>query len=145
MVKKLVIISILFLTLLMPAALFAKMGIGIVVGEPTGLTFKTDNLVIGIGWSFAAADDRIDATIDWWLVNDNLMEILDWYLGAGAKVRLNLNQNTDTINVGLRIPIGVQWWPVKELEVFAEIAPGLLLFPATDFDISAGIGLRYHF
>jgi hypothetical protein len=138
--------SILFLLILMvPVAAFADTGIGLVVGEPTGITFKTDNLVIGIGWSFAAADDRIDATIDWWLINDNLTEILDWYLGAGAKVRLNLNQNTDTINVGLRIPIGVQWWPAKELEVFAEIAPGLLLFPSTDFDISAGIGLRYYF
>ena len=145
MVKKLVIISILFLTLLMPAALFAEIGIGIVVGEPTGLTFKKDNLVIGIGWSFASADDRIDATIDWWLVEDNLTEILDWYIGAGAKVRLNLNQNTDTFNIGLRIPVGIQWWPAKELEVFGEIAPGLLLFPATDFDVSAGIGLRYYF
>lgn len=145
MVKKLVIISILFLTLLMPVALFAEMGIGIVVGEPTGLTIKADKLVIGIGWSFAAADDRIDATIDWWLINENLTDILDWYLGAGAKVRLNLNKNTDTVNIGLRIPVGIQWWPAKELEVFGEIAPGLLLFPATDFDISAGIGIRYYF
>lgn len=145
MIKKLVIISILFLTLLMPSALFAEMGIGIVLGEPTGLTFKTDNLAIGIGWSFASTNDRIDATIDWWLINDHLVEMFDWYLGAGAKVRLNLNQNTDTFNIGLRIPVGIQWWPAKELEVFGEIAPGLLLFPSTDFDVSAGIGLRYYF
>ncbi len=137
---------ILFLLILMvPVASFAGTGIGLVVGEPTGLTFKADNLVIGIGWSFASPDDRIDATIDWWLINENLTDILDWYLGAGAKVRVNLNQDTDTFNIGLRIPVGIQWWPTKELEVFGEIAPGLLLFPATDFDVSAGIGLRYYF
>lgn len=145
MVKKLVIISILFLTLLMPVALFAEMGIGIVVGEPTGLTFKADKLVIGIGWSFTSTNDRIDATIDWWLINDHLFEMFDWYLGAGAKIGLKLNQDNDTFNIGLRIPIGIQWWASKELEIFVEISPGILLIPETKFDAGAGIGLRYYF
>ena len=138
--------TILFLLIMMvPAASFADIGVGLVAGEPTGLTFKMDNLVIGIGWSFVSPDNRIDATIDWWLINDHLVEMFDWYLGAGAKIGLKLNQNNDTFNGGLRIPIGVQWWPTKELELFAEISPGILLIPETNFDMGAGIGIRYYF
>ena len=145
MIKKIMTISMLIFVLLIPATLFAEQGIGIVLGEPTGLTYKSGNLAIGLGWSFASADNRIDATIDWWLINDHFIEMFDWYLGAGAKVGLKLNQETDMFNIGLRIPIGIQWWPAEELELFAEIAPGLSLFPGTAFDISAGIGLRYYF
>ncbi len=143
--KKTIAIILFLLVLLVPAATFAGTGVGIVLGEPTGLTFKSANLAIGLGWSFASADNRIDATIDWWLINDHFVEMLDWYLGAGAKVGIKLNQNTDIFNIGLRIPLGIQWWPAEELELFAEIAPGLLLVPATEPDISAGIGLRYYF
>ena len=145
MVKKFVVISVFFLALLMPATLFADQGVGIVLGEPTGLSYKSGNLAIGLGWSFTSADNRIDATIDWWLINDHLVEMFDWYLGAGAKLGLKLNQDNDTFNVGLRIPIGVQWWPTKELEVFAELSPGILLIPETKFDMGAGIGIRYYF
>ena len=143
--KKTIAIILFLLVLLVPATTFAGTGVGIVLGEPTGLTFKSGNLAIGLGWSFASADNRIDATIDWWLINDHFVEMLDWYLGAGAKVGIKLNQDTDIFNIGLRIPLGIQWWPAEELELFAEIAPGLLLVPATEFDISAGIGLRYYF
>ena len=60
------------------------------------------------------------------------------------KLGLNLNNN-DIFNIGFRVPIGVQWWPVEQLEIFLEIAPGILLLPATEPDMGAGLGIRYHF
>lgn len=145
MIKKITALSILLIILILPVTVFADQGIGIVLGEPTGITFKSESLVIGLGWSFATNDNQIDTTLDWWLINENLTDILDWYLGAGAKIRINLNQNTDIFNIGFRVPVGIQWWASNEIEIFGEIAPGLLLFPSTSFDISAGIGLRYYF
>lgn len=141
MVKKFVAISMLFLALLMPATLFAEQGIGIVLGEPTGLSYKGGNLAIGLGWSFASDKNRIDATIDWWLINKDFIEMLDWYLGVGIKGKFG----TDTVGVGVRVPIGIQWWIADELELFAELAPGISLFPDTNPDLSGGIGLRYYF
>ncbi|MCK5153982.1 MAG: hypothetical protein KAQ93_06440 [Spirochaetales bacterium] len=143
MIKKIGALSLLLIMLILPVTAFAEQGIGIVLGEPTGLSYKTGNLAIGLGWSFATADSRIDATADWWLINDHLIEMFDWYLGAGIKLGLNLNN--DIFNIGFRVPIGVQWWPVEQLEIFLEIAPGILLIPATEPDIGAGLGLRYHF
>jgi len=145
MVKNFLVVSIFIWALILPVTAFAEQGIGIVLGEPTGLSYKTGNLAIGLGWSFASTNNRIDATADWWLINDQLIERVDWYLGAGIKLGLNINNNNDIFNIGLRVPIGVQWWPVDQLELFAEIAPGILLVPATDPDMGAGLGLRYHF
>jgi len=145
MIKKTAAISLLLIILVLPISVFADQGIGIILGEPTGLSYKTGNLAIGLGWSFASSDSRVDATADWWLINDHLIEMFDWYLGAGIKLGLNLNDNNDIFNIGFRVPIGVQWWPVEQLELFLEIAPGILLFPSTDADVSAGLGLRYHF
>ena len=144
--KKIIIISLLLLILLVPASLFAEIGAGIVLGEPTGLSFKSGNLAVGLGWSFASkSDNRIDASIDWWLINEDFVGPLNWYLGVGTKIGLKLNQDKDIFNIGLRIPIGIQMWPVEKLELFLEIAPGILLIPGTDPDISGGIGLRYYF
>lgn len=145
MINKIVAVGLLLIILVLPVTAFADQGIGIVLGEPTGLSYKTGDLVIGLGWSFTANDSRIDATADWWLINDHLIEMFDWYLGAGIKLGLNLNNDNDIFNIGLRVPIGIQWWPVEQLEVFLEIAPGILLVPSTDPDIGAGLGLRYHF
>lgn len=145
MIRKIGTISMLFLTLLTPLTSFAEQGFGIIMGEPTGLSYKSGNLSIGLGWSFASDNDRIDASIDWWLINKDIDESLNWYLGAGAKVGLKINQDNDIFNIGLRIPIGIQLWLIEELELFAEIAPGILLIPGTDPDISGGIGLRYYF
>ncbi len=145
MVKKILVVSIFIWALILPVTVFAEQGIGIVLGEPTGLSYKTGNLAVGLGWSFASTNSRIDATADWWLINDHLIEMIDWYLGAGIKLGLNLNNNNDIFNIGLRVPVGVQWWPVDQLELFLEIAPGILLIPATKPDIGAGLGLRFHF
>ena len=141
MEKKIIFISMIIFILLIPTASFAKQGIGLVFGEPTGFSYKAGNLAIGLGWSFASDKNRIDATIDWWLINKDFVETLDWYLGVGIKGKFG----TDTVGVGVRVPIGIQWWIADELELFAELAPGISLFPDTNPDLSGGIGLRYYF
>ncbi|MCK5674924.1 MAG: hypothetical protein KAH95_16205 [Spirochaetales bacterium] len=152
--KKTTTIILFILVLMVPAATLSADGIGFILGEPTGLSYKTENIVINLGWSFTSGtDNRIDATADWWLINKNLeiLDVFDWYFGVGVKAGIKTNQgndNTDTLGLGVRFPIGVQFWLPDDLsafELFAELVPGISVFPTFGFDPAGGIGLRYHF
>ena len=153
MTKRFIVITLFLVVLLIPVTVFAD-GIGFILGEPTGVSYKKDNIVVNVGWSFASStDNRIDLTADWWLINKNLeaIDIFDWYFGVGVKAGIKTNQgndNTDTLGLGVRFPLGVQFWLRDDLsafELFAELVPGISVFPAFGFDPAGGIGLRYHF
>ncbi|MBN1897938.1 MAG: DUF3996 domain-containing protein [Spirochaetes bacterium] len=117
-------------------------GIGIIIGEPTGLSLKFGNFpVLGIAWSF---DEYIHLHCDYWLKNAYLGGPFDWFIGVGGKLLIYESGKDDNIGLGLRIPIGLQLFVVDNLEIFGEVAPGILLIPNTDFDIDAGIGLRFY-
>ncbi len=155
--------AILILTALSAAPLAADAGVGIILGEPTGISFRMDNFpILGLAWSF---NGLLHVHADYWFVDrpltdDEYFAPMDWYLGAGGKVIIFSDSFSDDpppwkdkndefdgteIAVGLRIPVGVQYFPIPEIELFLEVVPGMLLFPATSFDLDAGIGARYIF
>jgi hypothetical protein len=42
--------------------------------------------------------------------------------------------------------VGLEYlFPSAPLDAFLELGPGIRVFPATNFDISAGLGMRYFF
>ena len=145
------------LALLVAAPVSADVGSGIILGDPTGLSALFDNRVAAaVAWDVS---NYLHLHADVWLIRRLLAEPVDWYLGVGGKVKI-FNEDTrgegppwkseeddapDGVGVGVRVPIGVQWYAMPELEAFGEIVPGISLFPRTDFDIDLGIGLRYHF
>ena len=147
-----VIVCLLTVCILLLAAhsAVASPGVGVVVGEPTGVSVKIGNFpVLGISYSFR---NRLNTTIDLWLLNADLFDPLDWYFGVGAKVRIGFNQgNTkETVfGLGVRAPAGLQWWLSSEWELFLEVAPALLLTTDANgflaFDVGGGIGIRYYF
>ena len=47
---------------------------------------------------------------------------LHWYLGLGGYVGLGFYDKL-AIDLGVRVPIGLSWQPVKFLELFFEVAP----------------------
>lgn len=129
------------------APLSADTGLGVIVGDPTGVSVLLANrIAVAAAWSL---DSRLHLHADLWLINRPLVTPLNWYLGAGGKVTLvsggNGEGNDDSVSVGGRVPIGVQWYVLPRLELFAEIAPGLQIIPETGFDIDGGIGARFHF
>ncbi len=136
-------------------------GLGIVVGEPTGITgkkFLDDNRAVdfALAWSFEG-NDSVQAHANYLFhqgqlpVNADTHGSLPWYWGVGARIKLeenegNSSRNNDDDLIGVRVPVGVAWYPENtQLEVFGEIAPTLDLAPDSDFDIGAGIGARYYF
>ena len=126
---------------------------GIILGEPTGLTFKYNNFpILGLAWSFE--DDTCHIHCDYWIVNKNLVKVIDWYGGIGLKY-VNTKDEPDAPRhghakerhnwLGARVPFGLQFFPDQKVEIFLELVPVLYLFPETDFSINAGIGARFYF
>lgn len=141
MIKKFIVISLFLIVMMVPLSVFADVGIGGVAGysQPTGLTIKLNNFpVISLGWSLNG--NWISGTIDYWLINKKIDRNVLWYFGAGVKA-----YSSDPFGLTFRVPVGLQWYFVPAFELFGEIVPGMAILPDSAFDLSAGIGLRFHF
>jgi hypothetical protein len=134
-----------------PASSFehGKFGVGVIFGEPSGLsakmwTTKTTAFDLGLAWSFSG-DGNFHIHGDYLFHNFGVFDVskgsLPVYIGLGARILFQ-----DDTKVGIRLPVGLEYyfedWP---LAVFGEIVPILDLAPDTKFDINGGIGLRFYF
>ncbi len=156
MKKSLLIVVLLCAFLAFPLAAFEDIGVGVIVGDPTGVSLLVDEkIAAGAAWDISK---HLHLHGDYWLIKQSLKEPLNWYMGLGAKFLLfNADSRSGpswesdeespdgSVGLGARIPFGLQWYAMPELEVFGELVPALMVFPATEFDIDAGIGIRYHF
>lgn len=127
-----------------------RFGLGIVVGEPTGVTGKVwlhpnHALDVTASWSFQA--DGFFAAIDYLFHSPPVARAasfdLPLYVGVGAALAAGRHHSA---GIGVRVPLGVafEFKPVP-LELTLEVAPGAWLAPSTDFAIDGGVGLRYYF
>ena len=121
-------------------------GIGIVFGEPTGISAKlwngkTTAFQGAIAWSFGNNDAlRLQSDYLWHFPGLEIaMGKLPYYLGIGASMTL-----ANKLVLAARIPIGVNYQLFElPLDIFIEVVPGLNLIPDVDFNIDAGLGIRY--
>jgi hypothetical protein len=126
-------------------------GLGIIVGEPTGVSGK----------HFLSSRNAIDGAIAWSLDDDNDLHLhgdylYHWYdvvsveqgslpLYAGIGGRIRFRENHDD-SVGLRFPIGFTYlFADAPFDVFLELAPILELAPDTDLEAEAALGGRFYF
>ncbi len=124
-------------------------GMGIILGEPTGLSAKLwtsgDNAFdFAAAWSFKG-DGSLLLQADYVWHFFNLMPVspgkLPLYIGIGGRVVL-----ADDPRFGIRIPIGIDYlFADAPIDVFLELVPILDLSPETDFGVGGGIGIRYWF
>ena len=131
-------------------------GLGVIVGEPTGLSLKywlDDERAIdgAAAWSFSENDsfqlhgDYLIHNYDWLGVDE-----LPCYYGLGARLKFKdsdgRGRNEDHAIFGIRFPLGVTYlFDEVPLDVFAELVPVLDVAPDADMDINAAIGLRFYF
>lgn len=121
------------------------LGLGIILGEPTGISVKywlgTTNAISGAAaWSFSG-EESIHIHADYLFHNFGLIQQnLPLYYGLGARVKLE-----DDVKVGIRIPVGIAYLFEAPLDTFLEIVPLLDLVPDTEFGLNAAIGVRYYF
>lgn len=131
-------------------------GVGIVVGAPSGLTWKMwlDER-IGLDVTAGVRDSELDlhANLLWhnfaWLrrSNDKLLKDiaergeLPYYFGFGPRVLLE-----DKTEFGVRLPVGLAFLPHDtHWEFLGEFAPILRLTPDTGFNADFLVGVRYYF
>ena len=124
-------------------------GLGIIVGEPTGISAKywtgrTTAIDGAVAWSFSHGGSLYlhgDFLMHHFEVVDIMSGKMPLYYGFGAKVILK-----DDPLLGGHVPLGIAYLVEDApLDIFIEIRPGINLFPATEFDISGGIGVRFYF
>jgi len=125
-------------------------GLGIIAGEPTGLSAKyfTSNgnaFDFGLGYSFTSSDNLLHLYIDYIFHNKSLIqseENFTIYYGPGVRLKIRKENS----RLGARGVIGINWLPKDApFDVFFELAPVLDLIPETRLDLSGGVGARYFF
>lgn len=128
-----------------------KAGLGIVVGEPTGISFKYN----------MNDENAIDAAAAWSLSGDNDLHLradyiyhrydvitvkkgrLPLFFGVGGRVEFR--ENADD-RVGIRFPIGLDYYFAgSPFDVFVEVVPVLEVAPDTEFDLEGALGGRFWF
>lgn len=132
-----------------------RVGVGIIAGDPTGVTVKgyvaPRTAINGIAsWSFI--DDAFtligDVTYDLFEIDTRSQSLsLPFYVGAGGKFTVN-NKNTpgSDSSFGVRVPVGLAAQLEKiPLEISLEVGPGIELVPETEFDITGGLAARFYF
>ena len=149
--KCLVILSVVFLATNVYAMEREKFGIGVIIGEPTGITGKymIDNnsaVDAGIGWE-TSGDNELHIYGDYLFHLYDVIKVpkgkLPIYFGGGA--RWVIRDNKDN-KLGVRIPIGLEYvFEDISLGAFVELVPVVNLTPDTDVDFEAGTGIRYFF
>jgi hypothetical protein len=148
-----------FLLIVIPATVLAvtqqvrsqqeDFGLGIVVGEPTGISAKywisqTTAIDGAVAWSFSHSGSfyiHADYLKHHFEIIDISEGRMPFYYGIGGKMVL-ANKGI----LGVHFPLGMAYmFDTAPLDIFIEIRPGLNLLPSTSFDISGGIGVRYYF
>ncbi len=126
-------------------------GIGAQVGEPTGLSLKFWNnpqrsLNIAAAWSMGRSG-RLVVQTDYVFYNYNILDTdidnveTPLYYGLGAQIRFE-----EDSRVGIRIPIGIDFAFQRDpLDIFLEVGPTLNVVPATEFEMTGGLGIHYYF
>ena len=129
-----------------PARAREGLGVGIILGEPTGVTTKAwltpeTAFVLAAAWSFTD-EDGMGFHGDYLIHNDNAFRgagRFPFTYGLGARVKLG---GEDPV-VGVRVPLGVSFFPSQPWELFLELAPILDVTPDTEPGLGAAVGLRY--
>jgi hypothetical protein len=124
-------------------------GLGVILGEPTGFSFK--------GWT--GPSTAIDAALAWSFVDETTFHVhVDYlwhnesitkkpempvYYGVGGRIKTGGHGDD---RIGLRVVGGLAYYvPDTPIDLFVEIAPILDFAPSTDFSINGGLGARYFF
>ncbi|NQV51442.1 MAG: hypothetical protein HQ507_13165 [Candidatus Marinimicrobia bacterium] len=133
-----------------------KFGLGVIIGEPTGLSMKlwtspSKAIDAGLGWSISQNQDdtqktRIQFHVD--MVQHafnqfNTTARVPLYYGMGLGF---IGGSESESSLAIRGVLGLAWEPeYTPMDVFLEIVPALEIIPSTSFILNAGFGFRYFF
>ena len=144
-------IALLTLLTIVPIMLMSSTGIGIIIGEPTGISAKfwtSDNNAFDAALAYSFSDkDHLYLHINY--LHHNVSQLdnvgIPWYWGIGGNVRYNEKAN-DEVKLAARVPIGLNYMlESMPSEAFIEVSPALDVVPKVGFSMGAAIGFRFYF
>jgi len=131
-------------------------GIGVILGEPTGLSLKYwldgERAIDGGAAESFSENDSFQLHGDYLIHDYDLFgaDDLPFYYGLGARLKLKdsdgsgRNRRHDIF--GIRIPLGISYlFQDAPLDLFFELVPVLDLSPEVELDINAAVGIRFYF
>lgn len=134
-------------------------GLGLILGEPTGLTAKywlASRWAIDAGVSYSFREYFHFYSDSIWHSHTLASQLADefkdislyWGIGAGLRIvsKGDPDEGDARGNLMVRLPLGLEWLPNDpSIGPFLELVPGMGLVPKTFFDFGGGIGIRYYF
>jgi hypothetical protein len=149
--KRIIVLSLFvgFLSTGVVSAQEEGFGLGIILGEPTGISFKAwagyrSAFIGAAAWSFGN-EDSLHMHLDYVFHNFRLIKLerdfLPVYFGLGVRVK-----SEKDVRIGVRIPLGLNYmFENAPLDIFVELVPVFDLTPRTDLYFNGGVGIRYYF
>jgi hypothetical protein len=149
---KKILIAVFFGGLLLPMSMMAQdsgIGLGVILGQPTGVSFKAwtarnQAVDVAVAWAFDR-EEAIHVHADYLFHNFRLFRVekgqFVLYYGIGGRIKAE-----SRTRFGIRIPIGLSYlFEDAPVELFFELGPIMDLAPSTLFRMTTGVGVRYYF
>jgi hypothetical protein len=106
-----------------------------------GLSLKWGSFPV-VGLQYNVAGGKFNASIDYYVIDaEGFAKNLSYFLGAGAYAGVGANK----FDVGLRILGGIQFWPIKKVELYLSPVVPIALYPTVSPGIGVELGGRLHF
>ncbi|MBY0518216.1 MAG: hypothetical protein K2P81_15005 [Bacteriovoracaceae bacterium] len=144
------LLFLIVMTLSSMALAAGDLGVGFILGAPTGVTGKKwvksgQAIDAAAAWTIGANPNfRLHSDYLWHKEDAlyfNETQPLDIYFGAGGRVNF-----ADDIEIGLRAPVGIaQYFQDRQGEAFLEAAPILDFISSTGLKMDLMVGLRIYF
>ncbi|MFZ5517302.1 MAG: hypothetical protein ACOY90_11725 [Candidatus Zhuqueibacterota bacterium] len=145
--KIFLIMTCIALTVATAEAQYSGVGLGVIIGDPTGLSLKswhsrTHAVDAALAWS--ATEDKLQIHMDYLFHSFGLFRPrqgrMPLYFGIGGSVTFG-----DDAMVSARFPIGLDYlFRNLPCDLFVELAPKLNIMPDTEFEIDAALGIRIY-
>ncbi len=152
--KRLVLVLLMIALVAVPSVFATGLGVSVGLNPIGGLpgsnvmfSAKLNKIpfLMGLGFTIGQEQFAFGFTGDYWMANENLFSFINYYIGPGFYIGY-----ANDLLLGGRLPIGLNIWPIKNLELFLEIAPTLAVvfsdpirFP--EFGLQGAFGLRIWF
>lgn len=142
-----------------------RFGIGFILGDPTAVSakwYRSNERALDLQVSLNSSNyvlvygDYLYHFTGILGQGDRFTERLSTYMGFGPLLAVGtkddhpkgnyFDKRQDDYAFGVRIPFGVEWiWEKAPLGIGVELAPGVMIAPATKGLFQGGLTLRYYF
>lgn len=141
----------------------SRFGLGVIIGDPTGLSAKLwlDRAhAIDFGLAYSWDQDVLTFADFLWQFprafgsSSQFVSQLTPYVGVGGLIEFfsyghyygPFYRGDSYTAAGVRVPLGIEWNPTHPpLGVIVELVPGIYVIPGTAGFIGADVGIRYYF